>query len=392
MTDANASNIIYAGQGSPIGPVLTAINGVAKFTPPADHPFVAVQPHAGSALGNWSNRLQTSPSGTPLPTPTSTSTPKPTATPPPTPTPAPTGTPQPPGTMIVGLNGGGWGPSEPADEKPAVNTVRLDTPGDVSEWTNAGMSVIADFSGPYSGGGVASINATNWANNVANWYATDCHSTTTTCKAIEVLNEPDGSWFWGSNAKDQTNATAYANLLKTVHNTFVSRFGSNHPLILANWDYTWGSEVWGSDPNVNSYIDGVIVHPYGGHSCTSYPTNCSSAHGNVQQVSDAHAATGMPVYLTEVGWPTDCSGSCPSSANETGDSLQWSQRQQADNIYNFINWARSTGYVKAVIIFGSHDYGTNNYYGVEGPSSLGSYKPSFYALGEAAKGQACTVC
>ena len=67
-----------------------------------------------------------------------------------------------------------------------------------------------------------------------------------------------------------------------------------------------------------------------------------SAQGNRNAVTSAHQATGKPVYVTEVGWPTDTGGSA------TGDSEQWTEAQQATNIYNFVNWARGTGYVGGV--------------------------------------------
>ncbi|MGO9901761.1 MAG: hypothetical protein ACLP0J_19205, partial [Solirubrobacteraceae bacterium] len=64
--------------------------------------------------------------------------------------------------------------------------------------------------------------------------------------------------------------------------------------------------------------------------------------------------------------------------------------QQAANIYNFVNWARSTGYVASVLLFNYRDYGTNMWYGVE--TSTGTKKPGWTALAEAADQQACTVC
>jgi exo-beta-1,3-glucanase (GH17 family) len=130
------------------------------------------------------------------------------------------------------------------------------------------------------------------------------------------------------------------------------------------------------------------VHPYGGTGVSQ----AQSALGNRALVTAAYNATGLPVYVTEVGWPTAV-GQPP-----TGDSLQWTEQEQAENIYNFVDWARSTGYVNAVMIFTFRDYGTNNFYGIEqwsnpaGPN--GSLKPSYYALQEAAQGLplTCSGC
>jgi hypothetical protein len=297
---------------------------------------------------------------------------------------------------MVGLNGGDQVGDAPEIHAEGLSYERIDTAtsAEISAAQASGVKVFDDMSGPYetSGGptgtgGVSAINATTWADNAADWYASDCGSNNSTCVAIEVLNEPDGNWFWGSDASEQVNATAYANLLKTVHNTFVSRFGADRPLILAAWDNTpWGPEVWSADPNVDSYIDGVVVHPYGGDSGQD-----GGAQGNRAQIAQAHADTGMPVFITEVGWPTAVGQ--PS----TGDSQQWTDTQQADNIYNFVTWAKGVSYIKAVMIFGIRDYGTNDWYGVHTSNSAPSNpapsrKPSYYALGEAANGQACTVC
>jgi hypothetical protein len=198
---------------------------------------------------------------------------------------------------------------------------------------------------------------------------------------MEVLNEPDGFWFWGSGADNQTNANAYANLVRAAYTTFHNAYGASAPLVLAAYDgSTWGHEWWSS--SMDNYVDGVIVHPYGG---TGSPSQ--SKLGDRQQVTEAHSYTGKPVYVTEVGWPTAVGQSA------TGDSLQWPQTNtgagtgdQCDNIYNFLRWSRSTGYVNAVYIFGYRDYGTNAYYGVE--TSDGTKKPAWNALKAAANNQA----
>jgi hypothetical protein len=296
--------------------------------------------------------------------------------------------------MVVGLNEAGWGAAGAADVGSAFQYDRLDTADGepVSDFANAGVKVIALFSGPYNTGGVSALNATTWTNNALSYYASQCEGSTSICPAIEVLNEPGGSWFWGSNAMSTANAAAYASLLKTVHNAFVAQYGANHPLILASYDggqdssVTWGQEVWAADPNVGSYVDGVTVHPYGGTGSAA-----QSALGNRADVTAAHNQTGKPVWVTEVGFPTAVGQS------STGDSLQWTEQQQADNIYNFVTWARSTGNVAGIMWFGYRDYGTNNWYGVErwgdgGSTVDGSKKPGWYSLSEAAKGQSCTVC
>jgi hypothetical protein len=203
------------------------------------------------------------------------------------------------GNMIVGLNEAGWGPNGATDMAGAVKYDRLDqdTGEPATDFANNGVKVDVLFTGPYNTGGVSAINATTWASGALAWYQSH-GCTPTECPMLEVLNEPDGSWFWGSNASNQTNATAYANLVKTAYITFHNAYGANSPLILGAYEgNTWGGEWWSSA--ISSYVDGVIVHPYGG---TGNVTQ--SALGNRQLVTDAHNSTGKPVYITEVGWPT----------------------------------------------------------------------------------------
>ena len=118
---------------------------------------------------------------------------------------------------------------------------------------------------------------------------------------------------------------------------------------------------------MNDYIDGITMHPY------SWPPNLPL--GSRSNVERAHAKTGKPVYITELVRP-------PAVVTEA---------EQAEDIYNFIAWARSTGYVADVTIFNYRDYSPNQFWGIErwenpaGPS--GSKKPSYTALREAAAGQ-----
>jgi hypothetical protein len=279
-----------------------------------------------------------------------------------------------PGPMWVGVGAGGL--SGAADIKGAVNYVRLDVPSSplVTTYNDAGVAVIAAIVGPYNQGGVSALDANAWAANAVATYR-DSPSMV----AIEILNEPGRSLFWGPNALSQANASAYANLLKTVHSAFVSAFGADRPSLLASYDGgysggpTWGQQVWAADPNVGSYIDGITMHPYGGTGGHS-----SSALGNRSNVAAAEAATGLPVYITEVGWPTAV------GQPATGDSLQWSEADQATNIYNFVTWARGTDYIRAVIVFDYRDSGTNTWYGITRVD--GSHKKSYEDLRRAALG------
>jgi hypothetical protein len=266
-----------------------------------------------------------------------------------------------------------------------VSYVRLETRADsvVNAFTAAGVKVDYLITGPYNTGGVCGdvpnqTAANTWAANAVAEYK--AHPGIV---SIELMSEPGGTWLWGANALSQANSTCYAMLLKTVRSTFDATFGrGNYPPLLASWDggyssgpNTWGQEWLSADPNALSYVDAITVHPYGGGCGTAV---ASSALGHRDNVIAAENQTHMPIYITEVGWPTDTASGC------TGDSLQWSEADQATNIYNFIVWARTTSYIKAVWIFNCGDYGPNNWYGIERLD--GNHKPSYLALHEAALG------
>jgi hypothetical protein len=271
--------------------------------------------------------------------------------------------------MWVGVDAGGWPSSFASDIAGAASYVRLESPSSISGWTAAGLKVIDDMAGPYNSGGVAAVNATEWAAKAVAEVKANPQ-----IAAIEVLNEPGNQWIgWGSSAGDAANAAAYDHLLKVVHEAFVANFGSDYPAILASYDggegpTTWGQEMWAAEPNVGNYINGVTLHSYGG---TSNRTH--SALGDREQIEKAHSQhPDMPIYITEVGWPTAVGQ--PS----TGDSFQWTESEQAQNITNFVDWAKGTGYIQDVTIFNYRDYGTNDWYGIE--SASGAHKLSYTAL------------
>jgi hypothetical protein len=280
------------------------------------------------------------------------------------PTETPPASPSPASSMLIGVNAGEG--NNLTEIKGAVDSVRVDTAGSISSYTAAGLKVIDDMSGPYNEGGVSAINASQWASEAVAWVKANPEAA-----AVEVLNEPGGEWFWGPNAESTTNKKAYAKLLEDVHEDLVAAFGTKHPPVLASYDgghdssVAWG-EGWWQYVN-HEDVEGVTVHPYGGTG-----SRTSSALGNRRDIELAHSQTGKPVYITEIGWPTAVGQ--PS----TGDSLQWTEAEQAANITSFIDWAKSTGYVADVSIFNWVDYGTNDFYGIL--SKSGQHKLSYAAL------------
>jgi hypothetical protein len=279
--------------------------------------------------------------------------------------------------MTVALNAGGWGPSAWPDVSGTAKAVRLEsrfaTDGEVGAAAAAGVSVATWLVG--TGGTLSTIDPLTYAAEIVTLFKrygkggtfwqgrTDLGS-----RDVEVLNEPGGSWAWS----DPTNYAAYVNLTRVVHEQLAASFpAAIRPVELCSWDggkadsNKFGQE-WKKLGGL-AYCDGVTVHPYGGAS-GSY----GGALGNRPKIEAAHSETGLPVYVTEIGWPTAV-GQPP-----TGDSQQWTEAQQAANIVGFIRWARSKVYVGEVVIFGFADYGTNAWYGVERHDR--THKQSYAAL------------
>lgn len=281
--------------------------------------------------------------------------------------------------MIVGLSAGGWGPTAWSDVAGAVKAVRMAsrfaTDSEVGAAAAAGVRVASWLLG--TGGTIGAINPTTYAAEVVSLFkrygkgGTFWHGRKDLgSRAVEVLNEPGNPGFWS----DPTNYAAYVSLLKAVHDALAANFpAAIRPKVLASWDGGEGPTSafgpgWAALGGL-SYCDGVTVHPYGG------VNGGSGAVGGNSDVEGARAATGMEVYVTEVGWPTAV-GQPP-----TGDSRQWTEAQQAENVTSFIAWARSTEYVAMVLIFNYVDYGTNTWYGIERKDR--SHKPSYAALARA---------
>ncbi|HEX4305020.1 MAG TPA: glycosyl hydrolase, partial [Solirubrobacterales bacterium] len=253
--------------------------------------------------------------------------------------------------LTVALDAGNYGMEGARDVANAVGTVRFDTElgaAALRNFQNAGLQIDMLFSGPYNSGGVCALNADQWVTEQLAFYT--ANTTPAQTPVVEALNEPGGSWFWGAEAGSSANGSCYRELLQKLHDAFHAQYGDAAPKVLATIDggsgggLAFGRNWW--TPSASAYVDGVIVHPYGGTSARGV-----SALGNRALVEGAHALTGEPVYITEIGWPT-ATGQAP-----TGDSLQWSENEQAQNLTEFIGWAASTDYVHEVAYFNYRDFG-----------------------------------
>jgi hypothetical protein len=182
---------------------------------------------------------------------------------------------------------------------------------------------------------------------------------------IEVLNEPE-------LLSDSHNYSGYVALLKATHEALSTLPAAARPRLLASWAPTYGfGKGWAAAGGL-PYVDEVVVHAYGGGSGQH-----KGLEGARELIEQAHAESGKPVAVTEIGWPTAV------GQPATGDSQQWSEAQQASAITGFAAWAHTQPYISVVIFFNAVDYGTNMWYGIERTNR--THKPSFAALGAAAR-------
>jgi hypothetical protein len=284
-------------------------------------------------------------------------------------------------SMIVALDTGGWSwASAVGDAAGAVKHFRAsykyyNSDSQMELLARAGVRLMPLFG---EGGTLAEYNTPAFFNEIVNWFKRYGKGGTfwagkpvdlgaTTC---ELINEPGNPYFY----PDAGNYQLYAGMTKAVHAALEANFApAVRPQLLVSYDGGFSGSSYGRALfAAGAVADAVTVHPYGGH-------GGGSEFGNRERVTQAHAETGLPVYVTEIGWPTAI-GMAP-----TGDSLQWSEQHQAENITNFVSWSRSLGYVADVTYFNYADYGPNDYYGIV--NSTGTvHKLSYQALKAAAGG------
>ena len=350
--------------------------------------------------------------------------------------------------MLVGINQGMGHSTGPTNAAALGGFDRLDVTGPI---TTTFESTVSSEVLAYSKMNVkidllvddGSTNPTTFANDALSLYKAACLPTSAKptipaaeCPIIEITNEPDLNGF---------DVHTYAALVKATYIAFHASttsggLGSASPAIVGAYlggstsSYSWGNGWWNWNPDTSqtstafmkSYVDGVYVHPYGHHVSTSvcsspYNTytlsggNCgviASALGDRGNIIQVHNNTGVPIYITEVGWPANPSDTGNITSNTvayTGDSYAWpyincnstpsasscsgsgsNQGDQCNNVYNIVAWTRTLGYVYGVVYFGINDYRSSNgssaYYGLLDLS--GNKKPAFGALSAVSRNQA----
>jgi polysaccharide biosynthesis protein PslG len=184
-------------------------------------------------------------------------------------------------------------------------------------------------------------------------------------EAYELWNEP---YYDNGNSGDY-NPGRYARLVKAAAGAGRAADPSAKFLLAAENQsaYVNGTWVWWIDalyaavPDLNSYFDGVAVHPYGTDLVNvTYPTPGQAYTGydqirrveSIHQEFASHGAAGKLLWLTEIGWPTCTNGGSVRCATPSG---------QANNLQTVFTDARTIwkSFVRAVFVYGFQDNNPN---------------------------------
>src|SRR5439155_8041636 len=168
---------------------------------------------------------------------------------------------------------------------------------------------------------------------------------------FELWNEP----YFGPFANLRPDPAAYARLVRASVGAARRANPRARFLIEAEmgfWDpdarrnVDWVGDMYRAVPDLGRYADGVAVHPY-----SVLPPDYRGGEPPVRQqtrrLEDIHASFaahgdgGLPLWITEIGWPTCSSGrSCVAEAT------------QAQDVASMFDLARTRWrYVKALFVY-----------------------------------------
>ena len=173
---------------------------------------------------------------------------------------------------------------------------------------------------------------------------------------FELWNEP----YYDNGNNGNYDPARYARLVKAAaiagraadsSARFMLAAENQSQRVGSNWVW-WIDALYQAVPDLNNYFDAVAVHPYGTElASVSYPTR-GQAYDGYQQIRRVeairqkfvdHKASGKPLWITEIGWPTCTSGSerCTTQAG------------QAANLSTVFTYAHTIwkNYVQAVFVY-----------------------------------------
>jgi hypothetical protein len=222
--------------------------------------------------------------------------------------------------------------------------------------------------------------------------------------AVEIWNEPFGSWFW----KPGPDPAAYAALVSATAPAIHAVSPGMTVLMsgeLWSWDnrngatgtqmQPWITRVLAANPRLATLVNGIDVHPYSTpRNLGPYDTapNAAMSFSRVPMVraAELRAGANLPIWITEIGW-------------STATRYQWgiSEQAQATDVKGAVQRAIGEwgSYVSKVFVFGWYRSS-----GVSGDSednyglleSNGVPKPAWTTitqlLGGANASQPCPLC
>src|SRR4051794_2131914 len=167
-------------------------------------------------------------------------------------------------------------------------------------------------------------------------------------QALEVWNEPYGSWFWRSGP----SVTQYVSLVRATSPAIRSVDSTIKILAsgdLLSWDdnsepheRSWIGQMLSVAPVIRSLVDALAVHPYPEPRDADAESAGLHGFGRVALIREAEMAARvkLPLWITEIGWPT--AGAVAVTPDRQATNLLAVFRR------SFGEWG---GYVQRVFVF-----------------------------------------
>jgi hypothetical protein len=203
-------------------------------------------------------------------------------------------------------------------------------------------------------------------------------------RTFEVLNEVYGRWWPNTNWPDPVGYVRLfervAQAGKLIDPGFRFLFSATYSVSYGGRWQRWADLVTAADPRIGTWIDGLVVHPYGRRTFDGDPNMSYTA---TRAVHDSFAQAGIdrPIWITEVG-------TCSSPLGPP--SICGDERAQADAIHFYFSDLRATPYLQALFIYAWRDQrGTDRrradlWYGLV--TNGGRAKPAYSAFRDEARG------
>lgn len=202
----------------------------------------------------------------------------------------------------------------------------------VNECTKRGIEMIALMD---------QYNSRAWCNGgntymypvLPQYYQTWCEETAKhylgVINIFEMGNEPDGITFW----PPYPDPVAYTELLKAGY-TGTKKGNPNAVVLYAGLAGSWTVPIDTFLPEsykagAKGYFDAIALHPYTHPSAPSF-----ALLDKAIKIMEANGDENMPIYITEVGWPT---GSSTNSVSETTQATYLKQLFELANGKNYKN-------------------------------------------------------